>query len=59
MNFINPERRAITISKENFRNILGKEEKIEMVLELDQNSDAHVSLDIAKDEAGFSLRVMQ
>lgn len=59
VSFINPERKQITIVRENFYDIMGKSEKVEMVQELDQNCDAHLTLDITNDQTGFCLQVIK
>lgn len=56
MNFINPERRKITIIRGDFTQIVSKSDKNEMTYELDQNCDAHFTMDIGKEATGFSLK---
>lgn len=55
--FVDPNKKKITIIREQFYADVDESTKQETIFDLDENGDVFTTFDIAKNESSFSLKV--
>lgn len=59
VNFVDPQKKTITLVREQFYADVDESTKSETTYDLDENGKCFLSLDVAKNESSFSLKVSQ